>query len=203
MRRPLTKTVCPGAAERRKVVASAMASLCGRLSLECAKERSAKTLRPTIVHMSPQVASWVNQNFLLAEELQYQDSFRVSFLALRCLKPITIDVQTSGEVSIETGLMDVAADMVQSLAAYLEIEDLESRAHFPDEYERLGSLVDKGELVPKVNEAQQSRRSKGGSPREPLPRAPSFSSSSRALAVRRSTGSMQGRLVHCGWLRRS
>nr|XP_037289052.1 Bardet-Biedl syndrome 2 protein homolog [Rhipicephalus microplus] len=89
------------------------------------------------------VASWVNQNFLLAEELQYQDSFRVSFLALRCLKPITIDVQTSGEVSIETGLMDVAADMVQSLAAYLEIEDLESRAHFPDEYERLGSLVDK------------------------------------------------------------
>ncbi|KAL1437784.1 hypothetical protein MTO96_048633 [Rhipicephalus appendiculatus] len=44
------------------------------------------------------VASWVNQNFLLAEELQCQNSFRVSFLALRCLKPITIDVQNSGEV---------------------------------------------------------------------------------------------------------
>lgn len=47
------------------------------------------------------------------------------------------------QVSIETDLMDVAADMVQSLAAYLELEDLESRAHFPDEYARLRSLVDK------------------------------------------------------------
>lgn len=39
--------------------------------------------------------------------------------------------------------MDVAADMVQSLASYLELQELDSRADFPEEYERLRSLVAK------------------------------------------------------------
>ncbi|XP_070381810.1 BBSome complex member BBS2-like isoform X5 [Dermacentor albipictus] len=105
---------------------------------------SAGSVRFRINDRPHRVASWVNQNFLLPEDLcQAGTSFRVSFVALRCLKPITIDADASGEVSIETDLMDVAADMVQSLAAYLELEHLESRAHFPDEYARLRSLVDK------------------------------------------------------------
>ncbi|XP_077499227.1 BBSome complex member BBS2-like [Amblyomma americanum] len=108
------------------------------------RDRPSGSVRFRINERPYRVASWVNKNFLLPEDMHQQEAFRVSFLALRqqC-RPITIGVLDNGEVSIETDLMDVAADMVQSLASYLDLQELDSRADFPEEYERLRSLVAK------------------------------------------------------------
>ncbi|XP_077549779.1 BBSome complex member BBS2-like [Haemaphysalis longicornis] len=107
-------------------------------------DRPAGSVRFRVNDRPQRVAAWVNQNFLLPEDLHAQDQFRVSFVSLREeLKPVTIGVLPNGEVSIETDLMEVAADMVQSLSAHLELGELESRASFPKEYEHLQSLMSK------------------------------------------------------------
>ncbi|KAM7287673.1 Bardet-Biedl syndrome 2 protein homolog [Ixodes scapularis] len=109
----------------------------------------ARTKTPTgsvrfkLAERPQRVASWVNQNFLLPEDLCPDDRFNVTFVSLRELKPITIRVELNGEVTIETDMMEVAAEMVQSLAAFLSLQELESTAHFPEDNANLQLLMSK------------------------------------------------------------
>merc|ERR1711970_782701 len=46
-----------------------------------------------------------------------------------------------GKMTIRTDDMDVAGELVSDLAAYLQITELESIAHFPDEMEKFKSVL--------------------------------------------------------------
>ncbi|KAM7282679.1 Bardet-Biedl syndrome 2 protein homolog [Ixodes scapularis] len=65
----------------------------------------ARTKTPTgsvrfkLAERPQRVASWVNQNFLLPEDLCPDDRFNVTFVSLRELKPITIRVELNGELT--------------------------------------------------------------------------------------------------------
>ncbi|CAN0162441.1 unnamed protein product [Lampetra planeri] len=84
------------------------------------------------------VILWLNQNFLLTEECECESSFlHVAFESQRGNGPLVITMKPSGEVLIYTDDMDLAGDIVQSLVAFLAIEDLQVEAHFPAEMEEL------------------------------------------------------------------
>jgi Bardet-Biedl syndrome 2 protein len=92
------------------------------------------------------VVMWMNQNFLLVEEIAVPanvrtDSLNVRFLCLRNMSPLCIKVDSNGEVCIRTDDMDLAGDILQDMCAFLNIEELASTADFPDEFNRLKELL--------------------------------------------------------------
>ncbi|KAL4657039.1 Bardet-Biedl syndrome 2 protein-like [Arapaima gigas] len=80
------------------------------------------------------VALWLNQNFLLPEGIDFPD---VKFTCLRGGGLLSISMQPSGEITLKTDDIDLAGDLVQSLASFLAIEDLQVEADFPVYFEEL------------------------------------------------------------------
>lgn len=76
---------------------------------------------------SPQIVMWVNSNFLLLEDLQLDDdgALDVSFLSLRTSMPLLIQANSQCEMTIRTDDMELASDLIQALANYLNLEDLQ------------------------------------------------------------------------------
>lgn len=70
------------------------------------------------------IAMWLNQNFHLPNELDVKTELNVSFLSLRDNTKFTITM-VSDELVIWTHNMGLAGDLIQSLAAFLNIEDLQ------------------------------------------------------------------------------
>ena len=68
---------------------------------------------------------WLNQNFLLANEVQLQGAFKLEFICLRSHQDLVIDVASNGTTTIKTVDMDLAGDVVQSLCNFLNISDME------------------------------------------------------------------------------
>jgi Bardet-Biedl syndrome 2 protein len=68
---------------------------------------------------------WLNQNFLLAEEVDYKMGFSISFVSLRNHQEMHVQVDGSGEITVRTYDIDLAGDIVQSICQYLHLEDLE------------------------------------------------------------------------------
>jgi len=68
---------------------------------------------------------WLNQNFLLSEEVDYKTGFSLGFVSLRNHQELLIQVENSGEMTIRTYDVDLAGDIVQSICQFLHIEDLE------------------------------------------------------------------------------
>ncbi|XP_048828415.1 Bardet-Biedl syndrome 2 protein homolog [Brienomyrus brachyistius] len=86
------------------------------------------------------VIIWLNQNFLLPEGM---DSPDVTFTCLRGRGLLSISMQSSGEITLKTDDMDLAGDLVQSLASFLAIEELQVEADFPAYFEELrGTLAE-------------------------------------------------------------
>jgi len=71
---------------------------------------------------------WLNQNFLLAKELDFKTAFTLSFMSLRNCEEMTMDVDGTGEIKIQTIDMDLAGDLVQSISSFLNVSDLEVSA---------------------------------------------------------------------------
>ncbi|XP_056621659.1 Bardet-Biedl syndrome 2 protein homolog [Triplophysa dalaica] len=84
------------------------------------------------------VVMWLNQNFLLPEGI---DSPDVTFTALRGGGLLKIKMQPSGEITFSTDDIDLAGDLVQSLASFLAIEDLHAEADFPIYFKELRSTL--------------------------------------------------------------
>nr|XP_006641485.1 PREDICTED: Bardet-Biedl syndrome 2 protein isoform X1 [Lepisosteus oculatus] len=78
------------------------------------------------------VIMWLNQNFLLPASLESPD---VTFTALRAGGLLCIRMQPSGEIQLNTDDIDLAGDLVQSLASFLAIDDLQVEADFPAYFE--------------------------------------------------------------------
>lgn len=72
---------------------------------------------------------WMNQSFLLLEDVKERDdgSLRVRFECLRQTGDLVVDCSPDCHVTITSDNMDLVADLVQSLAQYLNIDDLEVR----------------------------------------------------------------------------
>ncbi|XP_060779796.1 Bardet-Biedl syndrome 2 protein homolog [Neoarius graeffei] len=80
------------------------------------------------------VVMWLNQNFLLPEGI---NSPNMTFTALRGEGLLSISMSASGEITLNTDDIDLAGDLVQSLATFLAIEDLQAEADFPAYFEEL------------------------------------------------------------------
>ncbi|XP_073707130.1 BBSome complex member BBS2 [Garra rufa] len=84
------------------------------------------------------VVMWLNQNFLLPDGI---DSPDITFTALRGEGLLKITMQPSGEIMLRTDDIDLAGDLVQSLASFLAIEDLQAEADFPVYFKELRATL--------------------------------------------------------------
>ncbi|KAG8437672.1 hypothetical protein GDO86_008397 [Hymenochirus boettgeri] len=88
------------------------------------------------------VVLWLNQNFLLPEDTEIQNiPFQIGFTSLRDGGALLLGMKASGEISLRTDDMDLAGDIIQSLASFLAIEDLSVEADFPDYFEQLRKVL--------------------------------------------------------------
>uniref|UniRef100_A0A8C4PWL5 Bardet-Biedl syndrome 2 n=1 Tax=Eptatretus burgeri TaxID=7764 RepID=A0A8C4PWL5_EPTBU len=84
------------------------------------------------------VAIWLNQNFLLPQEFVCDSSFlNVCFVCLRGSGSLSISIKQNAEALISTDDMDLAGDVIQSLATFLSISDMPVEAYFPAYVEQL------------------------------------------------------------------
>nr|CAD7258626.1 unnamed protein product [Timema shepardi] len=89
------------------------------------------------------IAMWLNQNFLLSEDLEVSFELKVSFLSLRNNSELTVTMFPDGRLVINTEDIVLAGELIQSLAAFLNLEHVQVVAGFPLQYRRLEELMQK------------------------------------------------------------
>nr|XP_028595342.1 Bardet-Biedl syndrome 2 protein [Podarcis muralis] len=95
-------------------------------------------VRFTISERVQTVIMWLKQNFLLPEDMAiHNESFEVCFTSLRDAGQLCIKMKPSGEISINTDNIDLAGDIIQSMASFWAIEDLQVEADFPAYFEEM------------------------------------------------------------------
>uniref|UniRef100_A0A673VDB8 Bardet-Biedl syndrome 2 n=1 Tax=Suricata suricatta TaxID=37032 RepID=A0A673VDB8_SURSU len=95
-----------------------------------------------IAERAQRVVIWLNQNFLLPEDTNIQNApFQVCFTSLRNGGQLYIKIKLSGEITINTDDIDLAGDIIQSMAAFFAIEDLQVEADFPVYFEELRKVL--------------------------------------------------------------
>lgn len=70
---------------------------------------------------------WINQNFLFATDVVYEGGPKLT-LSLKCLRDdsnLVMVFETTGKISFNTLNMQLAADLVNSLTTFLNIDHLE------------------------------------------------------------------------------
>nr|XP_009676538.1 PREDICTED: Bardet-Biedl syndrome 2 protein isoform X1 [Struthio camelus australis] len=88
------------------------------------------------------IVMWLNQSFLLPEDAELQSGpFQVCFTSLRNAGQLCIRIKPGGEISISTDDIDLAGDIIQSMASFLAIEDLQVEADFPAYFEELRKVL--------------------------------------------------------------
>ncbi|XP_003228629.2 Bardet-Biedl syndrome 2 protein [Anolis carolinensis] len=95
-------------------------------------------VRFTLNERVQMIVMWLKQSFLLPEDLEIQNvSFEVCFTSLRDAGQLWIKMTPGGEISINTDNVDLAGDIVQSMASFWAIEDLQVEADFPAYFEEM------------------------------------------------------------------
>ncbi|KAB1273946.1 Bardet-Biedl syndrome 2 protein [Camelus dromedarius] len=95
-----------------------------------------------IAERAQRVVIWLNQNFLLPEDTNIQNApFQVCFTSLRNGGQLYIKIKLSGEITVNTDDIDLAGDIIQSMAAFFAIEDLQVEADFPVYFEELRKVL--------------------------------------------------------------
>uniref|UniRef100_A0A667XRQ1 Bardet-Biedl syndrome 2 protein homolog n=1 Tax=Myripristis murdjan TaxID=586833 RepID=A0A667XRQ1_9TELE len=84
------------------------------------------------------VVMWLTQNFLLPEGI---DSPNITFTSLRGRGLLSINMASNGQITLSTDDIDLAGDLVQSLASFLGVEDLSAEADFPGYFEELRTTL--------------------------------------------------------------
>uniref|UniRef100_A0A8B9FPX2 Bardet-Biedl syndrome 2 protein homolog n=1 Tax=Amazona collaria TaxID=241587 RepID=A0A8B9FPX2_9PSIT len=99
------------------------------------------------------IVMWLNQSFLLPEDVEFQSvPFQVCFTSLRNASQLCIKIKPGGEISINTDDIDLAGDIIQSMASFLAIEDLQVEADFPAYFEELRKVLVKVDEHHAVNQ---------------------------------------------------
>ncbi|XP_062997425.1 Bardet-Biedl syndrome 2 protein isoform X2 [Elgaria multicarinata webbii] len=92
----------------------------------------------TISERVQTVIMWLKQSFLLPEDMRISnESFEVCFTSLRDAGQLCVKMKPSGEISINTDNIDLAGDIIQSMASFWAIEDLQVEADFPAYFEEV------------------------------------------------------------------
>lgn len=71
------------------------------------------------------------------EELDAEGGINVAFIALRDNRPLVMKMEANGQMTLRTDDMELAGNLIQSLAVYLNMTDLQVTCDFPDEFEIL------------------------------------------------------------------
>jgi len=95
------------------------------------------------------VWSWLQRSFITIDEhppargTDANTLLDVNFLSLRTGEPLCISMtnEQGGKVIIRTDDLEVAGEMIQDFCAFLQVNELESVAHFPDEMEKFKSVL--------------------------------------------------------------
>jgi len=97
------------------------------------------------------VWSWVQRSFIsIDDQMQMvragQDPsllLEISFTSLRTGEPLCISMtnEQGGKITIHTDDLEVAGEMIQEFCSFLQVTELESIAHFPDEMEKFKSVL--------------------------------------------------------------
>jgi Bardet-Biedl syndrome 2 protein len=92
--------------------------------------------------------SWLQRSFIQMEEQQKpgpdaNTPIDINFLSLRTEKPLCISMtnEQGGKIIIRTDDIEVAGEIMQDFCQFLQINELESIAHFPDEMEKFKSVL--------------------------------------------------------------
>lgn len=95
--------------------------------LEISKQTRYVTFK--ITERVQRICIWMNQNFLLEDdvELETEDTkeLHISFTCLRDRSRLDMDFGADGQVKISTPDIRLAGDLIQSLATYLNLGDLQ------------------------------------------------------------------------------
>ncbi|XP_064437112.1 Bardet-Biedl syndrome 2 protein isoform X2 [Mirounga angustirostris] len=95
-----------------------------------------------IAERAQRVVIWLNQNFLLPEDTNIQNApFQVCFTSLRNGGQLYIKIKLSGEITVNTDDIDLAGDIIQSMASFFAVEDLQVEADFPVYFEELRKVL--------------------------------------------------------------
>ncbi|NXX82248.1 BBS2 protein, partial [Urocolius indicus] len=107
----------------------------------------------TMSERPQRIVMWLNQNFLLPEDAEFKSTpFQVCFTSLRNAGQLCIKIKPAGKISINTDDIDLAGDIIQSLASFLAIEDLQVEADFPTYFEELRKVLVKVDEHHRVNQ---------------------------------------------------
>ncbi|XP_017768164.1 PREDICTED: Bardet-Biedl syndrome 2 protein-like [Nicrophorus vespilloides] len=88
---------------------------------------------------------WINQNFLLAHDIEFETGPELK-ICLKCLRDdsyLSLLFDISGRVVIKTENISLAADLVQSLANFNNLESLETKVNLPKEEEKIRIYMEK------------------------------------------------------------
>ncbi|KAK7799011.1 hypothetical protein U0070_025962 [Myodes glareolus] len=95
-----------------------------------------------IAERAQRMVTWLNQNFLLPEDNNIQSvPFQACFTSLRNGGQLYIKIKSSGEITVNTDDIDLAGDIIQSMASFFAIEDLQVEADFPVYFEELRKVL--------------------------------------------------------------
>ncbi|NWX92034.1 BBS2 protein, partial [Nothoprocta pentlandii] len=107
----------------------------------------------TMNERAQRIVMWLNQSFLLPEDAELQSApFQVCFTSLRNAGQLCIKIKPGGEIAISTDDIDLAGDIIQSMASFLAIEDLQVEADFPAYFEELRKVLVKVDERHAVNQ---------------------------------------------------
>lgn len=110
----------------------------------------------TVNERLERVTSWLDSCFMYGpgEDAVTSPYLHVSFMSLRTNTPLVIKMEPSEgrKMTLQTDDMDLAGDIIQSLAAYLSIEDLQVVADFPKQMEDLRNVLEKVDEFHKVRQ---------------------------------------------------
>ncbi|XP_060693812.1 Bardet-Biedl syndrome 2 protein homolog [Hemiscyllium ocellatum] len=96
----------------------------------------------TVSDRVQRVVMWMNQNFLVPEDIECPSMpLDICFISLRDGGQLRIKMNASGEVTIRTEDIDLAGELIQSMASFLAIEDLQVEADFPAYFEELRQIL--------------------------------------------------------------
>jgi Bardet-Biedl syndrome 2 protein len=68
---------------------------------------------------------WINQNFLLLTDYEVEGDLNTTFLSLRDNVEVTLSMDSNGQMSVITHNMALAGDIIQSLATFLNLQELQ------------------------------------------------------------------------------
>ena len=68
---------------------------------------------------------WINQNFLLLTDFEVEGDLNTTFLSVRDNTEVTLRLESNGQMSVITHNMALAGDIIQSLATFLNLQELQ------------------------------------------------------------------------------